>query len=220
MDFWSSLAALALAPAFTLWGTPTSWLEVLAFALAVAMVICNIRVVHWAWPLAAASSLLYFVLFWEYRLYGEGSLQIYFALVALWGWWQWLRGRGQDGAPLRVRCLTHRQRWQAVAVLALLWPALGLFLARYTDSDVPWWDALPTAGSVIGQILLGRKFVENWPTWIGVNIVSVALFAYKGLWLTVVLYLLFIVLAWIGWRAWRRLADETHPSPHGTEVAR
>jgi len=208
MDGWSGLTALVLTPAFTLWATPTSWLEVLAFALAVLMVVCNIRVVHWAWPLAAASALLYFVLFWEYRLYGEGSLQIYFALVAMWGWWQWLRARGGDGAPLRVRRLSRRRRWQALAVLALLWPALGLFLARYTDSDVPWWDALPTAGSVIGQVLLGRKFVENWPTWIMVNIVSVGLFAYKGLWLTVLLYLLFIVLAWVGWRAWQRLADE------------
>ena len=65
------------------------------------------------------------------------------------------------------------------------WPATGLFLARYTDTDVPWWDAFPTAGSVVGQWLLGRKYVENWPAWIAVNVVGVALFAYKGLWLTV-----------------------------------
>ena len=59
-----------------------------------------------------------------------------------------------------------------------------------------------TVASVAGQWLLGRQYVENWPVWIGVNIVSVALFAYKGLWLTVVLYVLFAVLAAVGWRVW------------------
>jgi len=71
---------------------------------------------------------------------------------------------------------------------------------------VPYFDALPTVASVTGQILLGRKFVENWPVWVGVNVVSVALFASKGLWLTVLLYALFTVLSFVGWRAWRRLA--------------
>ena len=67
-----------------------------------------------------------------------------------------------------------------------------------TDTDVPFWDALPTAGSVAGQWLLGRQYVENWPVWVAVNLVSVALFAYKGLWLTVVLYALFTVMALAG----------------------
>ena len=59
--------------------------------------------------------------------------------------------------------------------------------------------------SVIGQWLLGRKYVENWPVWIVVNVVSTALFAYKGLWLTVVLYGVFVALSVVGWRAWQRL---------------
>ncbi|MDP3614680.1 MAG: nicotinamide riboside transporter PnuC, partial [Rubrivivax sp.] len=76
------------------------------------------------------------------------------------------------------------------------------------DSDVPWFDALPTAASITGQVLLGRKFVENWPVWFGVNVVSVALFAYKGLWLTVLLYALFAALSLLGWRTWQRLAQQ------------
>ncbi len=93
-----------------------------------------------------------------------------------------------------------------LGLLALSWPGIGLFLKNYTDTDVPWWDAFPTAGSLIGQWLLGRKYVENWAAWVVVNVVSVALFAYKGLWLTVVLYLVFIAMSFIGWRAWQRLA--------------
>ena len=74
-----------------------------------------------------------------------------------------------------------------------------------TDSDVPFLDALPTVGSITGQLLLGRKRVENWAVWVGVNVVSVGLFATKGLWLTVLLYAVFVVMAMAGWRAWRRL---------------
>ena len=191
--------------AFTLWGAPVTHVEVIAFALALAMVMCNIRVNPWGWPLAIVSSLLYFGLFWSSLLYGEAALQIFFAAIAAWGLWQWLRGTQPDGSALRVRNLSPRGRWLALAALAVAWPATGVFLATATDTDVPWWDAFPTAASVVGQWLLGRKYVENWPTWIVVNVVSVALFAYKGLWLTTVLYLVFIVLSALGWRAWNRI---------------
>ena len=196
------------AAAFTLWGSPVSWLEIVAFVLAVAMVVCNIRVNATGWPLAIVSSLLYFALFWNSKLYGDAGLQIFFAAVAGWGWWQWLGGKQADGTALKVRSLSPRGRWLMLGVMVVAWPATGLFLKHYTDTDVPWWDAFPTAGSLIGQWLLGRKYVENWTAWVVVNVVSVALFAYKGLWLTVLLYLIFIAMSFVGWRAWRRLATQ------------
>lgn len=202
-----ALQPLFLA-AFTLWGSPVTWLEIVAFVLAVWMVVANIRVNPIAWPLAIVSSLLYLALFGSSRLYGEAALQLVFIVVAGWGWWQWLRGKAADGSALKVRSLTPRGRWWMLAILAITWPGIGLFLKRYTNTDVPWWDAFPTAASLIGQWLLGRKYVENWPTWVVVNVVSVGLFVYKGLWLTVLLYLVFIAMSFIGWRAWRRLAAQ------------
>lgn len=200
-----ALAPLFVAP-FSIWDTPVTRLEIVAFVLSLAMVVLNMRVNPWAWPLAIVASLLYWLLFWSYKLYGEGSLQIFFAVIGAWGWWQWLSGHQGDGRPLVVRAL-DRRGWLACGIaMALAWPGLGLFLDHMTDSDVPWLDAFPTALSLIGQWLLGRKYVENWPTWVVVNIASVGLFAYKGLWLTVVLYAIFIVLSFVGWRAWRALA--------------
>lgn len=195
-----------LAPAFTAWGSPVTALEIVAFVLALAMVAANMRVNPVAWPLAIASSLLYALLFADSRLYGEAGLQLFFVAIACWGWWQWLRGTGEGGAPLVVRHLSSRQRRLSVAATLAAWPLLAQLLRHTTDSDVPWFDALPTVASVTGQILLGRKFVENWLVWAAVNVVSVALFAHKGLWLTVLLYALFAVLALVGWRAWRRLS--------------
>ncbi len=201
-----------LAPAFSAWGSPVTWLEIVAFVIAVAMVLANLRVNPIGWPLAIVSSLLYALLFADSRLYGEASLQFVFVALAGWGWWQWLRGRGDDGAALRVRAMTARQRFVAIAATLAAWPLLGLLLQRATDSDVPFLDALPTVASITGQILLGRKWIENWPVWVFVNVISVGLFAYKALWLTVMLYALFTALALVGWRAWRRLAG---PAAHG-----
>jgi nicotinamide mononucleotide transporter len=195
-----------LAAAFTLWGSPVTWLEIVAFVLAVWMVVCNMRVDPLAWPLAIASSALYGLLFVHSALYGEAHLQLLFIVVAFWGWWQWLRGRQRDGSKLAVRWLTARGRIALAGLTLAAWPLLGWFLDHRTDSDVPYWDAFPTAASVAGQWLLGRKYVENWPTWVVVNVASVALFAIKGLWLTVLLYALFTAMSFAGWRAWQRMA--------------
>ena len=206
LDAVLSAARPLLAAAFMLWGSPVTWLEIVAFIVAVAMVLANVRVNPIAWPLAIVSSLMYALLFADSKLYGEAGLQFVFVGAAFWGWWQWLRGRGDDGRPLRVHHLSRRGLALLAAATLAAWPLLGLLLSRTTDSDVPYFDALPTVASLAGQILLARKCVENWPVWVGVNIVSVALFVHKGLWLTVVLYALFAVLALLGWRAWRRLA--------------
>lgn len=198
-----------LAPAFSVLGSPVSWLEVIAIVVALAMVAANMRVHPVAWPLAIISSLMYAWLFADAKLYGEASLQGLFIAVALWGWWQWLRGHAPDGSALRVHRLTSGQRWAALLATLAAWPLLAMVLARFTDSDVPFLDALPTVGSVTGQLLLARKCVENWAVWLLVNIFSVGLFVHKELWLTAMLYALFAVLSVVGWRAWvARLAPQ------------
>ena len=199
-------AAPMLAAAFEVWGSPITWLEIVAFVLSGWMVVCNMRVDPLAWPLAIVASLLYGLLFASSRLYGEATLQLYFVVVAFWGWHQWLRGTADNGQPLVVHSLSPRARWRIAALTLAAWPLLGVFLQRYTDTDVPFLDALPTVGSIAGQLLLGRKLIENWPVWLAVNVVSVALFAYKALWLTVLLYALFALMSLAGWRAWRKLA--------------
>jgi nicotinamide mononucleotide transporter len=200
----ATLAGLLNAPALTLGPLVASRAELGGALLGVWMVLCNLRVNPLAWPLAIASSALYGLVFWEARLYGDAALQLLFIAVALWGWWQWLYGHQADGAALTVHRLSARGRLAALAAMAVLWPAIGLLLRHGTDTDVPWWDAFPTAGSIVATVLLGRKCVENWPAWVIVNVVAVGLFAYKSLWLTVGLYALFALLALAGWRAWAR----------------
>jgi nicotinamide mononucleotide transporter len=196
--------------AFTLFGADVTWLEVIAFALALGCVILNVLEVHWAWPLAIAASVLYAWLFFANRLYGDVAVQGFFVLSSIWGWYQWLFGRraGSDAAaaPLRIARLGRRRAAAVAALWLALWPLMGLLLARFTDTDVPFFNAFPTVGSFIGQVLLALKFVETWPVWLLVNAVSVVLYAGKSLWLTALLYVVFGALAVAGWRRWGRLA--------------
>ena len=199
------LAHPLLAPAFTAWSVPVTWIEVVAFVVSLWMVGCEMRVHPFAWPLAMLSSLAYALLFADSKLYGEASLQLFFIAMSLWGWWQWLRGRGTDGAALVVHTLTRNATAIAAILTVLAWPLVAWLLQRFTDSPVPWLDALPTVGSVLGTWLMGRKFIESWWTWIAVNAFSVALFGYRQLWLTVILYALFTALSVAGLRSWHGL---------------
>jgi nicotinamide mononucleotide transporter len=190
------------APALSLFGLPASWAELIGAILGVAMVVCNIRQIHWGWPLAFTSSILYVLVFADAKLYAEAALQIFFAITALWGWWQWLRGTSNTGKALQPQALQKHITIKLIAFCAISMPVIALFLSKFTNSDVPWWDALPTVLSLAATYLLGKKYTANWPLWIIVNIISIGLFAYKGLWLTVGLYALFAIMAAIGWRAW------------------
>lgn len=202
----SLLSALhpLFVPAFTAWGADFTWIELVAFVLSVWMVVCNMRVQVLGWPLALVSSLLYALLFLDGRLFGEAGLQVFFAAMAAWGWWQWLRGRDAAGGLLVVRPLSARIGWRVTLACLVGYPILVAILERIADAS-PRLDALPTIGSIAGQFLLGRKYIENWPVWLVVNIVSVALFATRGLWLTVLLYALFAAMSVAGWRAWDAL---------------
>jgi nicotinamide mononucleotide transporter len=200
------------ATAFVLWGSGVTWLELVAVSLAVVMVACNMREIHWGWPLAIVSSLLYVALFWRSGVYGQAALQLLFATLAAWGWFQWLRGTRGDGARLRAAWMPQRARAVVLVAGALLWPVVAWFLVTFTDSKVPWWDAFPTAWSLVGQFLLARKFIENWIVWILVDVVATGLFAFQGLWFTAALYALFIPMCVFGMRRWMRTLP-ARPAP-------
>jgi nicotinamide mononucleotide transporter len=187
----------------TLFGLATTPLELLSFALSVATVWLNIRQNHWAWLFAILASGMYGVVFFDAKLYGDMGLQLVFISVSVWGWYQWLHG-DDTHERLPVTELTWRGRaWAAAAWLAAF-AVLAWFLRSFTDTDVPHADGFLTAGSLVGQVLLSRKRLENWHVWIIVDVLYVALYVHKGLMLTAVLYAMFVFMAALGLRAWRR----------------
>ncbi|KFI06606.1 nicotinamide riboside transporter PnuC [Massilia sp. BSC265] len=185
-------------------GFSTTPLELISFLLAATTVLLNIRQKHWAWLFSIASSATYAVVFYDAKLYGDMGLQFVFIGASVWGWYQWLHGAGEQ--PLVVTRLKRAAWGWAIAGWAAGFVLLSQFLDHLTDTDVPHADGFLTAGSLVGQLLLGRKKVENWLVWIVVDVLYVGLYVYKGLNLTAILYAVFVVLAWTGWRAWSNIA--------------
>lgn len=186
-----------------LFGLTTSALELISFVLSIITVVLNIRQNHWAWLFAIASSAMYGIVFFGARLYGDMGLQVVFVVVSMWGWYEWLYG-GAQHEGLSVTRSTKVGWFWGIAAWVGGFAALALFLSHFTNTDVPHIDAFLTAGSLLGQVLLSRKKVENWIVWIVVDILYVGLYLYKGLMLTAILYAVFVVLAAIGLATWYR----------------
>ena len=195
---------------FSLLGITTNPFEVSAFVLSVATVLLNIRQNPWAWLLAIVSSAAYGVVFFNTRLYGDMGLQAVFIVVSVWGWHSWLHGGARHQRLDVSRLDAAGWRW-ALAGWLIGFVLLAFALKTWTNTDVPYSDAFLTAGSLLGQVLLSRKKVENWHIWIAVDVLYVGLYVYKGLVLTAILYALFVVMALIGLRVWERAARAAAP---------
>jgi nicotinamide mononucleotide transporter len=189
-------------------GFSTTPLELISFVLAILTVLLNIRRIHWAWLFAIVSSATYGIVFFKARLYGDAGLQAVFIAASIWGWYEWLKGTGDDDRPLVVTRLDRKGWTWSLAGWGLGFLLLSGFLHAYTDTDVPLMDGFLTAGSLLGTLLAARKKVENWHVWIAVDVLYVGLYVYKGLHLTAVLYAVFVVMAVLGLRTWARAARE------------
>jgi nicotinamide mononucleotide transporter len=185
------------------WGMTTSPLELISFVLALIMVVLNIRQVHWAWLFAIISSALYGLVFYDAKLYGDSALQLVFILVSVWGWSQWMKS-GDQTTGLQVSYLRPKDRIVAGGAWLGMFAIIYGFLHFVTDTDVAMADGFLTAGSLLGQVLLSRKKIENWYVWIIVNVLYVALYIHKDLMLTAILYAIFVILAIKGAQTWRK----------------
>lgn len=178
-------------------------LEILATLLGATNIVLIVRRSIWNYPFALAMVSLYAVIFFEAKLYSDAGLQIFFFLVNLYGWWAWSRNRAEEG-KIVVRHLTRAglAGWIAGSAAAIL--GWGAMMARLTDASYPWWDGAVAMLSVAAQILMTRRYLENWHWWIVVNAVSIPLYLRKDLDLTAGLYGLFLILALWGLIEWRR----------------
>ncbi|MEH0826653.1 MULTISPECIES: nicotinamide riboside transporter PnuC [unclassified Micromonospora] len=188
--------------AFTVAGAGTTWAELLGFATGVLNVWLVARQHIVNWPVGIANVLLLMVLFWTAGLYADAGLQVVYVLLGLFGWYHWLFG-GERRSRLTVSRTSGRE-WAGLAVAGvLLTGGLWALLDRATDSTVPLADALTTALSLLATYGQTRKLVESWWLWIVADLIYIPLYAYKGLWLTGALYLIFLALCVLGLRAWR-----------------
>ncbi len=176
-------------------------IEIAATLLGVANIILIIRRSVWNFPFGIAMVSLYAVIFFDTKLYSDAGLQIFFIVVNLYGWWAWSRNRADAGEIVVERLGPLGQAlWIGGSIAAIaLW---GYFMHANTDATHPWWDASVAMLSVSAQILMTRRYIQNWHWWIAVNLISIPLYWTKGLYLTAGLYSLFLVLAIVGLVEW------------------
>jgi nicotinamide mononucleotide transporter len=185
-----------------------SWTEIIAAALAVAYLLLAIRQRLECWIAAFISSCLYMWVFFGAHLYMESVLNAFYAAMAVYGFWQWRRGSG--GAALAV-C-----RWQISRHAAGLVGVVGVslvnayFLRRFTPAAQPFVDSLVTWSSVFATFLVARKVYENWHWWLVIDFVSLCLYFTRRLYVTTLLFGLYLVLIVIGLRQWRRSLPPAH----------
>jgi nicotinamide mononucleotide transporter len=180
----------------------TSWTEILAAALALAYVRLAIAQRLSCWFAAFVSSALYAWVFFAAHLYMDSGLQVFFAAMAVYGFWQWQHGKG--GAALSVSSWPPARHALGLAGVLGLSLLTSFFLRRYTPAALPFVDSLVTWSSVFATFLVARKVYENWHWWVVIDSVSLYVFFSRHLYLTVLLYGLYVALSVIGMREWRR----------------
>ncbi|MDX2395775.1 MULTISPECIES: nicotinamide riboside transporter PnuC [unclassified Streptomyces] len=186
-------------------GWSTSWTEILGFATGAVCVWLVARQHIANWPVGIANNVFFIVLFTQAGLYADAGLQIVFIALAAYGWWSWTHGGGPGAAGALPVRRTTRAEWAWLLVAgAVGTAALTLLLDRATDSTVPFWDALTTGLSLMATYGQCRKRLESWWLWIAADLVYIPLYAYKGLYLTSVLYVGFLALCVAGLIGWRR----------------
>ncbi len=159
-----------------------------------------------SWPVSIISVIAYAWVFFSAKMYGDMALQFYFLFTAFYGWYFWLKKKEVDAKPVNI--LTSKQWIFVVAAVIILSAALGLFLDRFTDTDVPFADGFCTALSFVAQVLLTRKVLQNWILWIIVDICYVPLYIYKQLNLSAIFYIFLVGLAIKGYLDWRKTYRE------------
>jgi len=181
--------------------------EVLAVVTGIISVYLSTRENIWSWPTALVNVALYFVVFYEAKLYADMGLQVVYFALSLYGWYEWLYG-GENRTELHVS-RTPQTLGLRLAIIGIACAAvLGTLLARFTDAALPYIDSATTSTSLVAQWMMTRKILENWAVWAAVDVVYIAMFVFKRLSLTAGLYSVFLVLAIMGYIQWKRSLAE------------
>ena len=186
-------------------------LETLAVILAIAYLVLAMKESRLCWYCAFFSTAIYVVIFGDVSLYMESALNVYYMAMAIYGWCQWQRG-GSDNEGIALSVWTAKQHLIAMAVIILATLISGYLLSATTEARLPYIDSFTTWASILTTVMVARKVVENWLYWIVIDSVSIFLYLDRELYQTAVMFILYLVLATLGYFAWRKRYFEQNPN--------
>lgn len=182
-------------------------IEVLGAIAGLIYLYFSLKQIIYLWPLGILSALLYVVVFYNSRLYADMSLQVYYFFISIYGWYFWFNGgvKTNEGRyKLKVSRLSKKMWLILLSLILILTLISGYILSNYTNSSLPWWDAFTTSASIVATWMLARKILENWLFWIVIDLVSLLMYIYKGLYPTVFLFFVYSSMAFAGYFKWKK----------------
>ena len=185
----------------------SSWIEPTAVILAITYLLLAIKQNISCWFAAFFSSLLYFFVMYSAELYMEAWLQIFYCVMAVYGWSQW-RTSITDDSKFLVRTWTRTQHIKVISLIFFLAFISGLALEKFTNAALPFIDSLTTWGAIVATFMVAKKLLENWIYWFVIDSISVFLFYSRGLFLTSMLYLFYLIIIYFGYKSWTQIRDE------------
>lgn len=189
--------------AVTDWLKSQSVLEISGVISGILCVYLAARNNIWSWPLAIISVSIYIIIFYDAKLYADAGLQIYFLITNVYGWYFWSR-KSEEDDKVPVSFASGKSIFLSLVAILIFTLLLGTFLYKGTDASFPYIDSFCTACSLVAQLFLARKIIENWLIWIFVDVIYVGVYLMKDLHLTAGMYALYVLIAAIGYINWKK----------------
>ena len=180
------------------------WLDMLTTALGLAYILLEYRASIWLWAVAFLMQSLGIVLYYQKGLYADCGMEFYYLAMTVYGYWRWIRGNASK-EPLPIRHFPRRLILSWILLIITIWAVIYWILVTFTNSNVPLADSFTTALSIVGIWALAHKYLEQWFIWIAVDMVTCALYFYKDIPFKASLYALYVVIAFLGYRKWKRM---------------
>lgn len=181
-----------------------NYIELLGAVIGLLYIGYSIKQSILTWPTGLLASLLYALVFYQSKLYADMALQVYYFVISIYGWLYWAYGNKASNERKIPIKRTSRRLWLKLSLSSGVIYVVILFILKFTDSDIAHLDAMTTALSIVATWMLARKYIEHWLIWIFVDLFSAGMYVYKNLWPTVVLFLVYTFMAYIGYREWNK----------------
>lgn len=183
------------------------WAEIFGTIAGLIYILLAIKQNWVSWILAIISSTLFIFVFFVSKFYADMGLQVYYVLIGFYGLYFWLKGgktNSEEKSELPVSRTPRKLIIYLIVATVVIFVVIAFILKKFTDSAVPYWDSLTTAGSIVATWMLARKYLEQWIMWIVIDVISIALYIYKGLYPTIILFVAYTIMATVAYFTWKK----------------
>jgi len=156
---------------------------------------------RWLWPVGMITPLIYIYIFFINKFYGVMGINVYYLIASIYGWYNWKKNE-PDESKSRIIRLPLNLVWKLFIIFTILFAVLSWILSGYTDSAVPYADAVIAALSIVGMWMLTHKYAEQWLVWLVVNLISTGIYFRQELYPTSILFLIYAVVSVFGYLRW------------------